>query len=894
MKTPFLKLVADSLREKFANDLSNVTIICPNKRARLFLNEYLLESSTNGKSLWAPRYTTIGELFASLIDGTVADPIECVCKIFQHYKAQTNCDDNLDYFWGWGEKMLSDFNDIDKNLTDARQLFTNFVDLKEMDSLDYLDESMEKALKNFFQNFSVEDNTLIKERFLQMWQALLPIYEALNVETEDKVYPYEGALQRKVWEDIKAGNITFPEEQTYVFVGFNVLNKVEKQLFVHLKKIGQALFYWDYDAYYANPNTSSEVGVHALENLTLFKNELSEEHFRNLEEVESITTVASPTESGQVRYATAWIREQLKEVSERDIAIVICNENLLQPLLHAIPDEVKYVNITKGYPLIQTLPFHEIDQYIEQHNTKTEHQNCSVADLLRQVGEHITTKGYVSFDTAEEAKENTPNMDEILYNEAYFQIYTITNRLLTLAEEGLLNITRPTLQRLMRKIANSTTIPFHGEPVQGIQIMGVLETRNLDFDRVLMLSTNEGKMPQSTKAPSGIIPYNLREAFSLTTPRHRTAVYAYHFYRMLSRCSSATLVYNSSTDAGGEKSRFITQLEMESNIPIHEKHLVASTSPVKSERTPAQKPEDIASRFKRFSPSAINTYMRCEKSFYYQYVMGLREVETETEVIQPNTLGTLFHRVAQTLYLGTYDEAEIEQIKYPVEVTQGRIKHLMSKDGKITIDTHIRQAFEFEKIPYHPLAATVIKSYIKRLMEIDIKVAPFHLLGSEIKVSAPITVPTCEGDKTIELSGSIDRLDCITMDGAKQVRIIDYKTGGKEEKTLTKWEDVFHPGKSHKHYILQTLIYSYCYTHNHPDTAVAPGLIFIHNVKSNEDYQVVVNHNKQMMSDFNDIKTEFAKGLGGVLAEMLSKDRAFMPTQIERNCETCPFAQLCD
>ena len=894
MKTPFLKLVAQSLREKFDNDLSYVTIICPNKRARLFLNEYLLECSTDGKSLWAPRYTTIGELFASLIDSTVADPIESVCKIFQHYKTQTHCEDNLDYFWGWGEKILSDFNDIDKNLTDARQLFTNFVDLKKMDSLDYLDESMEKALQNFFHNFSVKDNTIIKERFLQMWQALLPIYEALNVVGEDKVYPYEGALQRKVWEDITAGNIAFPEEQTYVFVGFNVLNKVEKRLFTHLNKIGQALFYWDYDAYYAHPGTSSEVGVHAIENLTMFKNQLSEGTFRNLEKIEEITTVASPTESGQVRYATAWIREQLKEVNERDIAIVICNENLLQPLLHAIPDEVKHVNITKGYPLIQTLPFHEIDQYIEQHNAKANKESCDIAALLRQVSEHITTKGYVSFGTEVETKENTPNMDEILYNEAYFQIYTITNRLLTLAEEGLLNITRPTLQRVIRKIASSTTIPFHGEPVQGIQIMGVLETRNLDFDRVLMLSTNEGKMPQSTKAPSGIIPYNLREAFSLTTPRHRTAVYAYHFYRLLSRCSKATLVYNNSTESVGEKSRFITQLEMESSIPIHEKHLVASTSPVKSERRPAEKPEDIASRFKRFSPSAINTYMRCEKSFYYQYVLGLRELQTETEVIQPNTLGTLFHRVAQTLYLDTYNEEEIKQMKYPVEVTQGRIKHLMSDDGKITIQTHIRQAFEFEEIPYHPLAATVIKSYIIKLLNIDINIAPFHVLGSEIKVSAPITVPTCEGDKVIELSGSIDRLDCITMDGAKQVRIIDYKTGGKEEKTLTKWEDVFHPGESHKHYILQTLIYSYCYTHNHLDTAVAPGLIFIHNVNSNKEYQVIIKHNKQILSDFNAIKAEFAKGLTTVLAEMLSKEKAFMPTTDERKCETCPFAQLCD
>ena len=894
MKTPFLKLVAESLREKFANDLSNVTIICPNKRARLFLNEYLLESSTNGKSLWAPRYTTIGELFASLIDGTVADPIECVCKIFQHYRAQTNCEDNLDYFWGWGEKMLSDFNDIDKNLTDARQLFTNFVDLKKMDSLDYLDESMVKALQNFFQNFSVEDNTLIKERFLQMWQALLPIYEALNIEMEDKVYPYEGALQRKVWEDIKAGNITFPKEQTYVFVGFNVLNKVEKQLFVHLKKIGQALFYWDYDTYYANPNTSSEVRVHALENLTLFNNELSEEHFRNLEEVESITTVASPTESGQVRYATAWIREQLKEVSERDIAIVICNENLLQPLLHAIPDEVKYVNITKGYPLIQTLPFHEIDQYIEQHNTKTEHQDCSVADLLRQVSEYITTKGYVCFDTAEEAKENTPNMDEILYNEAYFQIYTITNRLLILAEEGLLNITRPTLQRLMRKIANSTTIPFHGEPVQGIQIMGVLETRNLDFDRVLMLSTNEGKMPQSTKAPSGIIPYNLREAFSLTTPRHRTAVYAYHFYRMLSRCSRATLVYNSSTDAGGEKSRFITQLKMESNITMCEKYLVACTSPTKSEKTPIAKPKDISSRFTKLSPSAINTYLRCEKSFYYQYVLRLKEIEPETEIIQPNTLGTLFHRVAQTLYLGTYEEDIINNISLPIEVTTGYIRHLLSKDGAITVDKHIRQAFVFEQIPYHPLAATIIKSYITKLLKVDINISPFNILGSEITVNAPIQV-SCDGEvKDIMLSGNIDRLDMVVHEGQNQVRIIDYKTGGQEEKNFKEWTNIFMPGTSHKHYILQTLIYSYCYTYINPDTAVAPGLIFIHKVKDKEDYQVIIKQNNKLLTNFNDIKAEFEEGLTSVLSEMLSTDTPFRPTKVEKHCETCPFAQLCN
>lgn len=894
MKTPFLKLVAESLREKFANDLSNVTIICPNKRARLFLNEYLLESSTNGKSLWAPRYTTIGELFASLIDGTVADPIECVCKIFQHYKAQTNCDDNLDYFWGWGEKMLSDFNDIDKNLTDARQLFTNFVDLKKMDSLDYLDESMVKALQNFFQNFSVEDNTLIKERFLQMWQALLPIYEALNYETEDKVYPYEGALQRKVWEDIKAGNITFPEEQTYVFVGFNVLNKVEKQLFVHLKKIGQALFYWDYDTYYANPNTSSEVSVHALENLTLFKNELSEEHFRNLEKVESITTVASPTESGQVRYATAWIREQLKEVSERDIAIVICNENLLQPLLHAIPDEVKYVNITKGYPLIQTLPFHEIDQYIEQHNTKTEHQDCSVADLLRQVSEHIKTKGYVNFDTAEETKENTPNMDEILYNEAYFQIYTITNRLLILAEEGLLNITRPTLQRLMRKIANSTTIPFHGEPVQGIQIMGVLETRNLDFDRVLMLSTNEGKMPQSTKAPSGIIPYNLREAFSLTTPRHRTAVYAYHFYRMLSRCTKATLVYNNSPETGGEISRFITQLKMESNITMCEKYLVACTSPTKSEKTPIAKPKDISSRFTKLSPSAINTYLRCEKSFYYQYVLRLKEIEPETEIIQPNTLGTLFHRVAQTLYLGTYEEDIINNISLPIEVTTGYIRHLLSKDGAITVDKHIRQAFVFEQIPYHPLAATIIKSYITKLLKVDINIAPFNILGSEITVNAPIQV-SCDGEvKDIMLSGNIDRLDMVVHEGQNQVRIIDYKTGGQEEKNFKEWANIFMPGTSHKHYILQTLIYSYCYTYNNPDTAVAPGLIFIHKVKDKEDYQVIIKQNNKLLTNFNDIKAEFEEGLTNVLSEMLSTDTPFRPTKVEKHCETCPFAQLCN
>lgn len=924
----FLKKVAKSLRGLYQDDFSGVTIVSPNQRAKLFLNEYLLtEGGQNGTTIWAPQYQTINELFAECSSYPVADSIETICKIYQLYTHNANSNETLDHFWGWGEKILSDFDDIDKNLSPADQVLKNFSELKSLDSFDYIDEEVERTLQKFFSEFSVQGNSMIREKFLEMWKSLLPIYQKLNDTSQMDAFPYEGALYRYVIDGIKNQTICFPKGRTYVFVGFHVLNKSERELFSYLKSENQALFYWDYDVYYAHSQSMSDVGKHALQNLNEFPNPKDFEISDCISHTQNVTCISSPTEMAQVKYATTWMRQQIQECSERDIAIVLCNEDLLLPLLHSIPEEVNHVNITKGYPLTQTLPYQHVYHFLSKFHSDSIDEDISAAKVLELLNEFIVkesrregnivkqvneqesqsiipelesqTANLLSLsDTSQEnvidlthdtdmSNTSPKSIDQILYDEAYFLIHTITNRLIHIVEQGLLDVTPQTLLHIFRKVAHSTTIPFHGEPIQGIQIMGVLETRNLHFDRILVLSTNEGRMPQTSNSPVGIIPYHLREAFSLTTPQQHTAIYAYHFYSLLSRCSCPTFAYVNSSESVGERSRFITQIELESDIPVIHKHISHQTNAVLSTLTSITKPSDISKRFKSLSPSAINTYMYCEKSFYYKYVLGLNPLDDSTEGVKPNTFGTLFHYVAQHLY-----SPQPSEKCRPITTTY--LQYLLSEEGEHVIDDLIRKAFQSEGLPYHRLTDVIIKTYIKRLLEMDLKNGDFTILGSELKVTAPFDVNVGENIIHLTLGGSIDRIDSVrTESGEEIVRIIDYKTGGNDEKSFKNWDFVFIPGENHKKYVLQTLIYSYCYTHMFPRANVAPGLIFIHQVSSPHNYQPLILMNKHQLTDFLSIREEFKDKLHDLLAEMLNPSIPFRPTTVERNCKNCHYKNLC-
>ena len=349
MKKTFLQYTAESLLEKFNCDLSGVTVVFPNKRASLFFNEYLARAAK--RPIWSPSYITISELFRQHSKLTVGDPIKLICDLHKSFVRQTGIDETLDRFYGWGQLLLADFDDIDKNMADADKVFQNLSDYHNFDNIDYLSDEQIKVLHKFFENFDETHNSKLKDKFLKLWSRLRNIYEDYNSQLTNQGIAYEGALYRKVVQD----NTTDFGCRCYVFVGFNVLQKVETMLFDHLIKEKKALFYWDFDKYYLNDK--SEAGHYVKQYLKRYPNELDYDDdniYNNFSNKKDITYISVPTENIQARYITKWLRSNNRIEAGRNTAIVLCDESLLQGVIHCLPPEADKVNITIGYPLSQS------------------------------------------------------------------------------------------------------------------------------------------------------------------------------------------------------------------------------------------------------------------------------------------------------------------------------------------------------------------------------------------------------------------------------------------------------------------------------------------------------------------------------------------------------------
>ena len=359
----FLKQVAHDLYNKTEGNFTKVAIVFPNKRASLFFNEYLAQESD--RPIWSPTYVSISELFRQSSDLSIADPIKLVCDLYKVFQKATGSKETLDDFYFWGEMLIADFDDADKNMADTHALFSNLKDLNElMDNYDFLEEGQKEALSQFFHNFSINQVTELKQRFISMWNVLGDIYAKYKALLESQSIAYEGMLYRQVIEQLDVEALPYNK---YIFVGFNVLNKVEHTLFKKLNEAGKAMFYWDYDTFYLN-KTPHEAGEFIRRNLRDFPSELPASFFDNLNQPKEVTFIESPTENGQVRYLSQWIRENLTS-QEKETAVVLCNEALLQPVLHALPDNVKHINITMGFPLSQTPAYSFVNALMELHTS---------------------------------------------------------------------------------------------------------------------------------------------------------------------------------------------------------------------------------------------------------------------------------------------------------------------------------------------------------------------------------------------------------------------------------------------------------------------------------------------------------------------------------------------
>ena len=954
----FLKLVAADLYKHTEGNLAHTAVVFPNKRAGLFFNEYLAQESDS--PIWSPAYVSISELFRSLSPWEVGDPVKLVCELYKIFRRETQSTETLDDFYFWGEMLISDFDDADKNRVDTDKLFSNLQDLRNiMDDYTFIDDEQEEAIRQFFQNFSIERRTALKERFISLWDVLGNIYKGFRESLASQNIAYEGMMYRHVIEHLDVDKLPY---EKYVFVGFNVLNKVEHTLFTQLKDAGKAAFYWDYDEFYMKENRQAvthEAGEFIRRNLRDFPSPLSGELFKNLSKPKEVHYIASSTENAQARYLPQWIRNNLT-TPEKETAVVLCNEALLQPVLHSLPAEVKHVNITMGFPLSQTPVYSFLIALLELHThgfnfksgrytfqsvvTLLKHpytrQLTGQAELLEkeltrnnrfyplpgELGkDEFLTRLFTPLsgnlnlcirlsETLQQVasiyQANTSGTEDTdafnqLYRESLFKAYTTINRFRTLIEEDELTVQSETFRRLLVKVLSATNIPFHGEPAIGMQVMGVLETRNLDFRHLVLLSVNEGQLPKSG-GDSSFIPYNLRKAFGMTTIEHKIAVYAYYFYRLLQRAERITLMYNTSSDGlnRGEWSRFMLQFLIEWPHPITRQFLEAGqspqgTSPITVEKTPdvmrrMQSLFDVRANPKaKFSPSALNYYLDCPLKFYYRYVAGLSAPDEVSAEIDSATFGSIFHYAAEHIYKDLTTHGKV--------INKEALETLLRNEVKLQdyVDTAFKKLFfnvpQNEKPEYNGVQlinSAVIARYLKQLLQNDLRYAPFTFIASEMEVDEPIDIQTPKGVIKSRIGGIIDRMD--SKDGT--LRIVDYKTGGDAD-TPPHVESLFIPDKKRSNYVFQTFLYAAIMCRKQPTMKIAPALLYIHRAAT-ETYSPVIQMGeprkpKEAVEDFSKYEKEYRERLQGLLEEIFNPEKSFTQTEIIEKCTYCDFKALC-
>ena len=953
----FLHYVAKDIIQKYGNNLSKIAVVFPNKRASLFLNNEL--ARLTDKPIWSPAYITISELFRQHSELQTANPLKLVCVLYRVFQKVTGSNESLDHFYGWGQLMITDFDDIDKNMADADKVFANLSDYHEFDDVSYLTPEQEEILKRFFSNFSSEHNSELKKRFLNIWSNFREIYHSFNETLAEEGLAYEGQLYRKVVEE---GCLDLKYDK-YLFVGFNMMQKVEQELCNKLQKEGKAAFYWDFDKYYLNPkkqgiNMSSGAGHYISQYLVYYPNELDnmdEEIYDNLAKNKDISYVSATTENIQARYISKWLLEKERYKAGKRTAIVLADESLLQTVIHCIPKEVEKVNITTGYPLaqspitglvkqlisLQTLGYRkDLDKYrlhwvqILLHHPYIKYiseKSQEIFDDLNsqktfylskeQLGKDDNLKLLFSNAYSNDDSKLTTNSkllhwiidvlrivgtgiglaeesNDPLAEESIFRMYTLLNSMVALVDDNELDVDLITLEKLINQVVQSTSIPFHGEPAEGIQIMGVLETRNLDFDHVIVLSCNEGKLPKGINDNS-FIPYAIRRAYGLTTIDNKVSIYSYYFHSLLQRAGDITLVYNNATSDGqtGEMSRFMLQLMVESGHKINKLNIVAQQTPQHSLPEGIKKtPEimNIINEISRLSPTAINTYIRCQLRFYYRYLQRIKEPENDDNEMNNAFFGSIFHRVAELFYEPYYKNKQLIQ-KEDID---------RALKNKALIDACVEQAFreilfkvsKNTHVEYNGLQLInrqVIKDYFIKQLKIDQQLCPFRIRGLEKSVYEDFDI---KGTRIVKIGGSIDRLDELERPGKQPViRVVDYKTGTNNSTNVKSLEEVFTDEnlKNHTDYYLQAMLYSLIVRDQSKENLpVSPTLVFIQK-QGTDNADCTLRINKEPIEDIATYSDEYREGLINVVSDIFNPELTLQPTEDINRCASCPYKALC-
>lgn len=956
--TPFLQQIASLFYQQYGAEVSRLAFVFPNRRTGLFFQKYLSEVAD--KPLFSPTILTINDLFVQLSGKQTADRINMLFMLYDIYVRHSGSTETFDEFLYWGEMLLNDFDDVDKYMADARMLFTNVTDLREIENdFSFLDAEQIAAIRTFWSSFYPKGDSPNQEEFLAVWKILYTLYNDLRDALAAEGRGYEGMIFREVVEQMEQNNCCDLPYTKVVFVGLNALSVAEERFLIQLQKRGIADFYWDYASDKVT-DLNNKASYFVERNL---KNFPSQYPLPAEEKVDTeIEVIGIPSGIGQAKQVYTLLNELCKEdeMSPEEAlrtAIILPDEHLLIPVLNAIPEQIRRINVTMGYPLAGTpvaslmeyiLALQKNVRYVDRQpvfyfrdvlpilnhryisSTCPEIVNALVKDIAENNRIYIsaadlgktdllsvlflpvtdvnTFSDYLinvlqelnkvmhALSSGEEEEDATQRTND-LEQEFIFHYFTTVNRMKEIMQDAGIEMKIDTYFRLLKRVTDTITIPFRGEPLSGLQIMGVLETRALDFDRLIILSMNEGIFPLR-KAANSFIPYNLRRGFGLPTYEHQDSVWAYHFYRLIYRASHVSLLYDTRSNGlqTGEVSRFVHQLHYHYEVPLQNKLVVYNVSSAKTPALQVKKTDEVMQRLNAFhkggsraiSASAVNTYLDCPLKFYFSVVEGIQEEEEVSETIESNVFGSILHKVMEELYMplcGKIVTADLlKAIKKDTPVLTGAIARAFAE---IFFMSDVVRPLTGQNF----LIGEMIRKYVEKILERDSKLTPFRYIESERKINRLFTL----GDNRteIQLKGFIDRIDEVR----DAIRIIDYKSGSGTS-VFTSVESLFDKeDKDRAKAVMQVFMYSWMLGAAPAGKTIQPRIYYMRTLFSDSfDASVsrrIERTKTEPVTDFSAYSEAFEGELRRCLDEIFGRETPFTQTTTEKACAWCPFKDIC-
>jgi hypothetical protein len=943
--TPFLKELAEQMIREYPR-LDELTFIFPNRRAALYFENYLARGLKGPQ--WAPALFSIEEFFKQHSDLREPDKLTLIFRLFQVYTSVLKNNESFDKFYFWGEMLLRDFDEIDKYLVNAPQLFQDLSKIKELDdTFDYLTDEQKSFLQDFWSHFT-ENPSNTKEAFLLMWKKLPKVYNEFTKTLRKESLGYEGMIHRDVADNFSKKIPASLKNSKLIFAGFNALTKAEEKVISALVANGAKIF-WDADQYYVE-NDLQEAGqfmreYRKHETLSSTFGGPLPKHF--LEAPKKISLTAVPQRIGQSKLAGLEIADILKRLPTDDLpmelsktVIVLPDESMLLPMMHSLPDDLRDINVTMGFPLRDTPLFNLLDQVIEMQ-VKKRTKSFSHREVNGILG-HAYFLALAEFEAQDRMTQIVRNnrvyvpIEELLGKDPIFETFFkpiesahATDYLLELVEHLGSRLTDKKsfdreyayhfhqhisrlhsifavsekapdwrgFQKLFRQVMMSQKIPFTGEPLRGLQIMGVLETRNLDFDNVIVLSLNEGQLPSPPRQGS-YVPHAIRRAYALPTWEHQDAIYAYLFYRLLQRASNISFYYSTEPDVigNGEMSRYLQQVMLESKLPIEKRVLhnpihVHAIHPIVVGKTPTVM--EVLDKFvndtpekRSLTPSSLNDYIECSLRFYLKQVAQMKEADEVEEEVDARVLGSILHDVAYWLYL------EFRSIRGGV-VNPGDLNVPDERINKL-IDRAFREFYhmpEDEEVVYEGkriIVKEIVKTFLRKVLDRDAEYAPFEIRMLEEDFNETIDLPS---GKRVRVGGKIDRADA--SNGT--VRVVDYKTG-QDELKFEDIESLFDGEKKHNKAAFQTILYAYVYWlhHNIITERIQPGLMNRNSLFGKDfKFGLKVGNAREPMEDVKPMLQEFGQRLHDVVGEIFNPAVPFTQTSNQKSCTYCLYKSLC-